>query len=277
MKTLNSIPHTTDSPSVNINVGTFFFLDNKNIKKKHIFTASYQTKSTQVVKMFRALLALSLFSITIAAPSQIVSTPALAELPVCGDNEILLATGGGCFVKPDGVQQCAPPKPPTCQCESGFQRNASTKKCDKSNTLAQLRAGRSVSVVSANDCNGPNEQLVAKSGGCYIGTDGVQQCAEAQPPTCQCTSGYQRNATTKKCEKSVTAVRAGRSISDAQKNCSGPNEHLVAVGGGCYVDVTGKQVCAPPPPPSCVCASGFERNPTSKLCETASSVKKTKL
>ncbi|KAH9393344.1 hypothetical protein TYRP_021857 [Tyrophagus putrescentiae] len=202
--------------------------------------------------MFRALLALSLFSITIAAPSQIVSTPALAELPVCGDNEILLATGGGCFVKPDGVQQCAPPKPPTCQCESGFQRNASTKKCDKSNTSAQLRAGRSVSVVSANDCNGPNEQLVAKGGGCYIGTDGVQQCAEAQPPTCQCTSGYQRNATTK----------------------NGPNEHLVAVGGGCYVDVTGKQVCAPPPPPSCVCASGFERNPTSKLCETASSVQK---
>lgn len=54
--------------------------------------------------------------------------------------------------------------------------------------------------------------MEATGGGCYIGTDGVQHCAPAKPPTCQCASGYQRNETTKKCDKSVTSVRTGRSI-----------------------------------------------------------------
>lgn len=51
-------------------------------------------------------------------------------------------------------------------------------------------------------------------------------------------------------------------------DCSGPHEQLVAIGGGCYVDEKGVQVCLPAKPPTCTCVSGFVRNPTTKQCES---------
>ena len=55
--------------------------------------------------------------------------------------------------------------------------------------------------------------------------------------------------------------------------CNGPNESLIQIGGGCYVNEKGESICAPAKPPQCVCNSGFERNNISNggKCEPSSS------
>ena len=50
-------------------------------------------------------------------------------------------------------------------------------------------------------CNGPNEQLIQISGGCYQTPFGELICEESKRPVCQCVMGFRRNSQTNKCEE----------------------------------------------------------------------------